>query len=60
MGTKIYLNGSGHMTKMDTKTIYMVKKTLKILLQYLKADDLGLWYIASLDLGSNLQMMIKG
>ena len=47
-GTKICSNGSGHITKMAA-----TKKTFNILLQNLKADDPGLWYIEFLDLGSN-------
>ena len=50
---KICLNGSGHMTKMATTNVYGKKKTFKILLHNLKADDVRLWYLASLDLGSN-------
>ena len=47
-GTKIYLNGPGHMTKMACMPIYMYGKNLKNLLFWnQKADDLESWYVAS-------------
>ena len=46
--TKVYSNGSGHMTKMDSMPIYMVKKKWKILLLWnQKADDHEHLYTAS-------------
>ena len=45
-GTKVYINGPGHMTKMAAWPIY--GKTLKnLLLQNQKSYDLETWHIAS-------------
>ena len=45
-GTKVYINGSGHMTKMADMTIY--GKTLKkLLLQNRKSNDLETWHAKS-------------
>ena len=45
-GTKIYINGLGHMTQMAAMPIY--GKTLKnLLLQNQKAYDLETWHVAS-------------
>ena len=44
-GTKIYINGPGHMTKMAAMPIY--GKTLKsLLLQNQKSYDLETWHVA--------------
>ena len=44
-GMKVYINGSGHMTKMAAMPIY--RKTLKnLLLQSLKSYNLETWYVA--------------
>ena len=45
-GMKVCSNGPGHMTKMATMPIYIVK-ALKNLLQNHKTDDLETWYAAS-------------
>ena len=42
-GTKVYSNGPGHMTKMETMPIY----GKNLLLQNQKADDLETWYATS-------------
>ena len=45
-GTKVYINRSGHMTKMAAMPIY--GKNLKhLLLQNQKAYDLVTWHVAS-------------
>ena len=45
-GTKVYMNGPGHMTKMATMPIY--GKNLKnLLLQNQKPYDLESWHVAS-------------
>ena len=44
-GTKVYINGPGHMTKMATTPIY--GKTFKTLLQNQKSYDLETWHAAS-------------
>ena len=45
-GTKVYINGPGHMTKMAAMPIY--GKTLKnLLLQNQKSYDLETWHVAS-------------
>ena len=44
-GTKVYINGPGHMTKMAAMPIYV--KTLKnLLLQNQKSYDLETWHVA--------------
>ena len=45
-GTKVYINGPGHLTKMAAMPIYMVK-ILKNLLQNQKSYDLETWHVAS-------------
>ena len=45
-GTKVYINGQGHMTKMTAMPIYG-KKTFKNLLQNHKSYDLENWHEAS-------------
>ena len=44
-GTKVCINGPGHMTKMATTPIY--GKTLKNLLQNQKSYDLETWHVES-------------
>ena len=45
-GTKVYINGTGHMTKMAATPIY--GKNLKnLLLQNQKSYDLETWHVAS-------------
>ena len=41
-GTKVYINGPGHMTKMATMPIYMVK-TFKNLLQNQRGGGVAQW-----------------
>ena len=43
-GTKVYINGPGHMTKMAAMPIY--GKNLKNLLQNQKSYDLETWHVA--------------
>ena len=43
--TKIYANCFGHITKMADMPIYGKKAFKKLLLQNLKADDLGTRYV---------------
>ena len=45
-GTKVCPNGPGHMIKMATTPIYGKKPIKNLLLQNLKADDLGTWHVA--------------
>ena len=45
-GTKVYINGPGHMTKMAAMPIYG-KKPFKNLLQNRQADFHETWYVAS-------------
>ena len=45
-GTKVFINSSGHMTKMDATPIYGINLKNR-LLQTPKADDLETWYAAS-------------
>ena len=49
MGKKVYINGSGHKTKMATTPIYIYgKKNFKnLLLQNRKSYDLEIWHAAS-------------
>ena len=44
-GTKVFINGPGHMTKMAAMPIY--GKNLKNLLQNQKSYDLETWHVAS-------------
>ena len=44
-GTKVYIKGPGHMTKMATMPIY--GKNIKNLLQNQKSYDLETWHVAS-------------
>ena len=45
-GTKVYINGPGHMTKMAAMPIY--SKSLKnLLLQNQMSNDLETWHVAS-------------
>ena len=46
-GMKVCSNGPGHMTKMATMPIIMVKTLKNLLLQNQMADDLETWYAAS-------------
>ena len=46
-GTKVCINGPGHMTKMAAMRIYMVKTFKSLLLQNGKSYDLETWYAAS-------------
>ena len=46
-GTKVYINGHGHMTKMTTMAINRKKKNFKNLLQNQKAYDFETWHEAS-------------
>ena len=45
-GTKVYINGPGHMTKMAAMPIYG-KNLKKFLLQNQKSYDLETWHVAS-------------
>ena len=45
-GTKVYINGPGHMTKMAAMPIYG-KKLKNLLLQNHKSYDLETWHVAS-------------
>ena len=45
-GTKVYINGPGHMTKMAAMPIYG-KNLKKLLLQNHKSYDLETWHVAS-------------
>ena len=45
-GTKVYINGPGHMTKIAGMPIYG-KNLKKILLQNQKSYDLETWHVAS-------------
>ena len=45
-GTKVYINGLGHMTKMAAMPIYG-KNLKKLLLQNQKSYDLETWHVAS-------------
>ena len=45
-GTKVYINGLGHMTKMAAMPI-MVKTFKNLLLQNRKSYDLETWHVAS-------------
>ena len=45
-GTKVYINGPGHMTKMAAMLIYG-KKTLKIFFSRTKSYALETWHVAS-------------
>ena len=46
-GTKVYINGPGHMTKMAATAIYIVKTFKNLLLQNRLADFHETWYVAS-------------
>ena len=46
-GKKVYINGSGHMTKMAAMPIYMVKTFKNLLLQNQKSNDLETWHETS-------------
>ena len=46
-GTKVCINGPGHMTKMAAMPIYMVKTLKNLLLQNQRADFHETWYVAS-------------
>ena len=45
-GTKVYIFGPGHMTKMATTPIYGKNPSKKLLLQNQKAYDLETWCVA--------------
>ena len=45
---KVYINGTGHMTKMAAMPIYMVKTFRNLLLQNQKLYDLETWHVASM------------
>ena len=45
-GTKVYINGPGHMTKMAAMPIYG-KNLKKLLLQIQMSYDLETWHVAS-------------
>ena len=46
-GTKVYINGPGHMTKMAATPIYGKKPFKNLLLQNWRADFYETWYEAS-------------
>ena len=52
-GTKVYINGLGHMTKMAAMPIY--GKNLKNLLQNQKSYDLETWHVS---LGTQAQQSL--
>ena len=54
-GTKVYINGPGHMTKMTTVLIY--SKTFKDLLQSQKSCDVETWHETSVT--QSLQSLYK-
>ena len=45
-GTKVYINGHGHMTKMAAMLIQMVKTLKSVLLQNQKSYALETWHVA--------------
>ena len=46
-GTKVYINGPGHMTKMAAMPIYSTKNFKNLFLQNQKSYDLETWHEAS-------------
>ena len=46
-GTKVYINGPCHMTKMAATPIYGIKPLKNLLLQNRRADFHETWYVAS-------------
>ena len=46
-GTKVCINGPGHMTKMAAMPIYMAKTLKNLLLQNQKSYDFETWHVAS-------------
>ena len=46
-GTKVYINGPGHMTKMAAMPIYGKNLKKNLLLQNQKSYDLETWHVAS-------------
>ena len=47
VGTKVYINGPGHMTKMAAMPIYGKNLSKNLLLQNRRADFHETWYVAS-------------
>ena len=46
-GTKVFINGPGHMTKMAAMPIYGKNPSKNLLLQNRRADFHETWYVAS-------------